>query len=140
MSEVNQEDLLGKAQPDVPPVSDHITNTDSDQLQFSVPDEEEGQPDKAPSDTRDALLLGIVADILEEVKTLVKVISECEGDKEESISMFQSLLSKYPRLGQTKFRIAINMFIQEICKDQFAFDLTMREIDSWWPNQSSQNH
>ena len=105
VNEVNQEeDLLGKAQPDIPPVSDHVTSTDSDQLQFSAPKQKERQPEKLHSDTQDALLIGTVADLLKEVKTLVQVIVDCEGDKEESISMFQSLLSKYPQLTKTKFQ------------------------------------
>lgn len=136
VDEVSQENnLLGKAQPDVPPVSDHITSTASDQLQFSAPEQKERQSEKSHSDTQDALLIGTVADLLEEVKALIKVIVECEGDKEESTSMFQSLLSKYPQLAKTKFRTAINMFILDVCKDKCDFELTASEIDFWWPKR-----
>jgi hypothetical protein len=110
--EVKEEnDLLGKAQPDVLPNSAHVTSTDSDQLQFSAPEQKEKQSENSHSDNQEALLIGTVADLLEEIKTLVQVIVDCEGDKDESISMFQSLFLKYPQLAETKFRTAINMFI-----------------------------
>lgn len=135
VDEVSQENnLLGKAQPDIPPVSDHVTSTASYQLQFSDPEQKEEQSEKQHSDTQDALLIGTVADLLEEVKALVQVIVDCDGDKEESMSMFQSLLSKYPQLTKTKFRTAINMFILDMCNDKCDFELTASEIDSWWPN------
>lgn len=130
-----EEDILGKAQPDVPPVSDHVTSTDSDQLQFSAQEQKEEQLVNSHPATQDALLIGTVADLLKEVKSLAEVIVDCEGDKEESMSMFQSLLSKYPQLAETKFRTAINMFIQDMCKDKCDFELTVSEIDSWWPNR-----
>jgi hypothetical protein len=127
--------LLGKTQPDIIPVSDHVISTDSDQLQFSEPEQKQRQSEQLHSDNQDALLIGTVADLLEEVKTLGQIIVDCEGDKEESISMFQSLLSKYPQLSETKFRTAINMFILDMCKDSCDFELTTSEIDSWWPKQ-----
>jgi hypothetical protein len=99
-------------------------------LRFSAPDQKEEQFEKPHSETQDALVIGTIADLLEEVKTLVQVIVDCEGDKEESISMFQSLLSKYTQLAETKFRTAINMFILEMYKDKCDFELTTSEIDS----------
>lgn len=123
--------FLGKARPDIPPPSEHVTTTPSDLLQFA--EQKGSNGDEPHKGQQDALLIGAVADLLEETKTLVQVIADCEGDKGESIPMFQALLAKYPHIADTKFRAPINMYLLEECKQQCDFEMAIGEIDSWWP-------
>jgi len=129
---------MGTAKPDTVPQSDHITTTGTEELIFSAPQEKEHRSEPEPNQvSEESLIIGTIADLLQEAKTLIQVILECEGEREESISMFRSLFSKYPGLAETKFRTAINMFILDMCKDECAFDLSISEVNSWWPSHAN---
>jgi hypothetical protein len=125
-----QPDLIGKARPDIFPVSKHVTMEGSDQLVFTEPVQKEGsqEADEATSDT---LLVESIANLLKETNTLLRLVKG-SNVKEEAIAMMRSLLSQYQQLSRTKFRVPINMFIQDLCKDIFSLDLSIRDIDSWW--------
>ncbi len=85
--------------------------------------------------TRDNLLIGSVADLLQEVKTLSQLMAECKSDKAEGESLFKTLLLRYPHLRGTIYRDAINLFIIDAARNQFAFDLSLSEINSWWEDE-----
>ncbi len=85
--------------------------------------------------TSDHLLISSVSDLLQEVKTLSQLMAECKSDKAEGESLFRTLLLRYPHLRTTTFRDPINLFIIDAARNQFAFDLSLSEINSWWEDE-----
>lgn len=83
----------------------------------------------------DHLLIGSIADLLQEVKTVSQLIAECKSDKAEGESLFRTLLLRYPHLRSTTYRDAINLYILDTARNQFSFDLSSFEINSWWEEQ-----
>jgi len=81
----------------------------------------------------DRLLIGTVSDLLHEIETLSKIISDNAGTKEDSIPMFQTLLSNYSQLSGTHYQEAIDRVIYDQCRSVCTFDVELTEIKSWWP-------
>ncbi|WP_276374286.1 hypothetical protein [Chryseolinea sp. H1M3-3] len=84
----------------------------------------------------DALLIGTVSDLLQEIKVISDMIAESKGNGEDAASAFQSLLKNYLHLSATKYQEAIDLVIYDHCKNQLALQLEMSEIKSWWPQES----
>lgn len=79
-----------------------------------------------------AMLIGSVADLLQEIKTLVELVAEYKSPKEEGISLFQTLLLRYPYLRDSIYQEPVNLYIYEAAKSRFHFDLELEEIRQWW--------
>lgn len=122
-----QPDLLGKARLDSFPVSNHVSLENQDQLVIA-----EANPKSTDHDKTETLLIGSVADLLQEAKTLIQVIAENKTEKEQTIDMIQSLLVRYSHLSETKFKPAINLFILDLLKDDLSIDITPTDIDPLW--------
>lgn len=84
-------------------------------------------------DAPESLLVGTVADLLEEIKKLSWKISKNKETKAESISLFQALLSHYYPLIGLNYNDVINLFIYDSCKENRVLDLPPEGIRSWWP-------
>ena len=84
----------------------------------------------------DALLIGTVSDLLQEIKTIADMIVESRGMKDDAASAFQALLKNYLHLSATKYQEAIDLVIYDHCKNQCALQVEMSEITSWWPQES----
>jgi hypothetical protein len=98
---------------------------EAEQLVVSVP---RNQP------SPDALLIGSVADLLEETKTLLAALAEGKGTREECQALLEALFSRYPHLIHTSYPKAINLFVQEQCQALLSFQLTLSEINALWPS------
>lgn len=73
--------------------------------------------------------------IKEEIQALSQIVSEV--DKEECISLFQSLLSRYSQFYGSDSQEEVNLIIYNSLKnDRFPIDTT--EINSWWPNHAGE--
>jgi hypothetical protein len=90
---------------------------------------------EALTSSQDHLLIGSIADLLQEVKTVSQLIAECKSDKAEGESLFRTLLLRYPNLRSTTYRDAINLYILDAARNQFSFDLSSPEINTWWEEQ-----
>lgn len=84
----------------------------------------------------DALLIGTVSDLLQEIKVIADMIAESKGNKGDAASAFQSLLKNYLHLSATKYQEAIDLVIYDHCKNQCVLQVEMSEIKSWWPQES----
>jgi hypothetical protein len=80
-----------------------------------------------------------LASIQLEIHSLIDVISE--RSKEESISLFKTLLSNYPRFIGTAHQHELSQMIYNSCKKAGQDHFELSEIDSWWiePEDTS-NH
>ncbi|GAB1446031.1 hypothetical protein MASR2M41_17800 [Flammeovirgaceae bacterium] len=75
--------------------------------------------------------------LIDEVRELVQVISG--SSKEESVPLFQALLSRAPQLAATSYQEAVNLAIYHSLKDQDLFQIELDEISSWWPDPVGQS-
>jgi|GEM_PF-4241517 len=86
------------------------------------------------------LLIGTVADLLEEIKALAHVIVTNESSKEEAESFYRLLLSRYDQLVNTPYQQSINTTILKLFNEDISMNTTLSEIQSWWPNSISRNN
>lgn len=81
-----------------------------------------------------------IQNIKEEVDALTQIVSG--NNKEEVVSLFQSLLSRYAEFIGTPYQKEINQIICNSFEVQSEFQIELSEINSWWPlvmNQTSQH-
>jgi hypothetical protein len=71
-----------------------------------------------------------LASIQLEIHSLIEVTSE--RSKEESISLFKTLLSNYPRFIGTAHQHELSQIIYNSCKEAGPHHFELSEIKSWW--------
>jgi len=115
------EDLLGKSAEEY-----GVSTVDSDELNFA-PDEDAFEPETTSVDETEELQ-GLVPDVLEEIKTVIQTVESGEGTKEDFISLFKLVSSKYPQIADSRHLEAINEWIIE----NVPFELTEEELYQLW--------
>ena len=80
----------------------------------------------------EALMVGSVSDLMESIQTLLRVISDGEGDRSDIINFFPSLLAQYPLVADSKYRYSINAFIHDHCKSLLSEVISLEEINDLW--------
>jgi len=128
-------DLMGKIKYETEVNVPREKSVTSEVLQFQASNESEEVIVPVQSNQTDTLLIGTIADLLQEIKALAEVVST--SSKEESVSFFKSLLQRFSKLRGTHYEDAVNMFIYNSCKEQCSFDLQPNEIKSWWIAEES---
>lgn len=113
------------------------TSVNIEEVAIAVSDDEPETIHSPVIQVKDDLLIGSVADLLQEIKTLVQLIAEYKTDKSESQSLFHALLIRYSHLCNTSYQDAIGLYICMEAKDQFSFDLSAKEVATWWIEESS---
>ncbi len=81
----------------------------------------------------DSLLVGSVADLGQEIKTLCARLAQY--DRNASIREFKSLLNKYSKIASTSYRSTINLLISETVKELTPHRFGLKEIDLWWESR-----
>jgi hypothetical protein len=128
-------DLMGKIKYETEVNGPREKSVASEELQFQASNESEEVIVPVQSNQTDTLLIGTIADLLQEIKALTEVVSA--SSKEESVSFFKSVLQRFSKLRGTHYEDAVNMFIYNSCKEQCSFDLQPNEIKSWWIAEES---
>lgn len=70
------------------------------------------------------------ATIQAEINSLAEI--GFQSTKEESISLFKTLLSNYPQFIGTSYKQQISEIIHDSCKKTCQFHFEFNEINSWW--------
>jgi hypothetical protein len=130
--------LMGPTQ--VLPLSDataiQTQSASSTAPQYSVLAAEEITVAAPPPATAEVLLLGTVADLLEEIKALVAIIAEHQGEKAESLPLFGALFARYPQLEGTPYQDAITLYLFDACKGTPTLEVSVAELrDLWQPEK-----
>lgn len=81
-----------------------------------------------PDEQRDTQL-GIIPDVLEELKGIFRILENEGGTKEDFISLFALVSSKYPQIKGTANQQALNGYIRE----NVLFPISDEELDQLWP-------
>lgn len=72
--------------------------------------------------------LGLVPDVLEELKSIFSILKKEDGGKEDFISLFALIGSKYPNIRNTPDQHAINNYIRE----NLPFEMSEEELENLW--------
>jgi hypothetical protein len=72
--------------------------------------------------------LGIVPDVLEELKTIFHILENENGTAEDFISLFGMVKAKYPGIAGTPNEAAINDYIRE----NLPFDISDDQLANLW--------
>lgn len=102
---------------------DGVTTTGMEELRFAPRDGDIADPD-AHRDTQ----LGAVPDVLEELKRIFSILEREGGTKEDFISLFALVSSKYPQIKGTSSQKALNEHI----RNNLLFPISDEELDSLW--------
>jgi len=78
--------------------------------------------------SREDDLLGLIPDVLEEIKTVLHTVETTGGGKEDFISLFKLVSGKYERLKESPHLAAINEWVLE----NVPFGLTDDELWQLW--------
>jgi len=87
------------------------------------------------TDQRDDLIMGSIADLLEEVKHLLQRIKDDGMGIEETTALFNALLIRYPQLAATAYKDAITLYIGSAAKNHLPFELQHKQVSDWWTNR-----
>jgi len=109
---------------------------ESQELAFKSDNREEEEVITKTNST-EALLVGTIADLLQELKTLINIVSH--NTMEESSPLFRAILTNYPQLVGSHYQEAISLFIYATTKEQCEFTLELDQIKSWWPSTNTSN-
>lgn len=72
--------------------------------------------------------LGLVPDVLEELKSIFHILHTENGNKEDFISIFKMVNSKYPKIRNTPNQQALNDYI----RGNLPFEITEEELEKLW--------
>jgi len=92
-------------------------------LNFSVAEDGTNSSGDAKSDQ-----LGLVPDVLQELKEIFAVLAKEDGTKQDFFSLAAMISEKYGRIGSSPNIGRINEFIRE----QAPFAVTMQELENLW--------
>lgn len=128
----DHEDLLGTAKIDVP----HENRISSEDIVSQAQREIEETVIAPDAPSSSGLVVGSVADILEEIKSLASGLAGCTH--EEIGGMFRQLLSRHLNLVGTAYQESLNLVIVGELADKCSINLEPGEIATWWPTPDSQ--
>lgn len=106
-----EEDLLGKSK-----LPEGVSNTSMGSFGFV-----QSENDKEEK-------LGLVPDVIEELKRIFNILAKEDGNKGDFFSLLQLVKVKYPKIGSSPWVTEINQFIQE----HAPFHLTKEELENLW--------
>ncbi|MHB1920837.1 MAG: hypothetical protein ACYCOO_01245 [Chitinophagaceae bacterium] len=85
----------------------------------------------------DMLLLGSIAGLLQEIRTLVRILEEGKANLEEFRHYFQQLLETGSQVQGTPYQEAISLFIYICTQESLQLRPSLEEIRTLWPQATS---
>jgi hypothetical protein len=114
----DEENLIGK-----PVMPEGMSRLSMSQFGFA-PNVKETEIEDDDRETQ----LGLIPDVLEELKSIFHILETEHGSKEDFISLFGLVSSKYPKIRKTSNQQALNDYIRE----NLVFKISNEELDSLW--------
>lgn len=102
---------------------DGVTTSGMEELRFAPRAEDRNDPD-SHRDTQ----IGAVPDVLEELKKIFSILEKEGGTKEDFISLFALVASKYPQIKGTPSQQALGDHI----RNNLLFPISDEELDNLW--------
>lgn len=110
-----EENLMGK-----PVQPEGVSTVPMEALRFA--------PKQADEDDERDVQLGLIPDVLEELKSIFSILEKEGGTKEDLISLFALVSSKYPKIKGTPNQQALNEHIRE----NVLFPISDEELNQLW--------
>jgi hypothetical protein len=131
-------DVAGAIQPD------DVDFVSQDELSFGPPEESEAPVIQMPvasaaTNPQDIHLLGDFSEMISEVKTLIRVISESGESKENFEMLFRLIVQKYLSLKGTPYETQLNDYLINEGAPQFPFSLTIADLQAYWIIDNDKN-
>jgi hypothetical protein len=131
-------DLMGNVKTDVV-IEEIPASVSADEIFFEQDDDQIPEvflPLIQKASANDSLLIGSVADLLHELKTLFKMLREYNSSKEEGCNLLSSLLTKYPHLSESSFKDSITEYTCDLFRKELSFELQYQEVTKLWRTES----
>jgi hypothetical protein len=97
-------DLVGKIRYEVDEIVPREKNISAEDIQVHSSNENEEAISSSATDHSDTLIIGTIANLLQEIKVLTDVVKD--SSKEEAVTLFKTLLSSHSKLATTHFKEA----------------------------------
>lgn len=123
-------DLMGSVKYETAVNVPHEKVVESEEINAQPLKEIEDAIDEVIVNTPDVLIAKSVAELLREIRAVITELSQ--GSREEIISIYQSLLQRYPQLTGTNYQEEISQFIYDSLSTNTTHSFTLDEIKSWW--------
>ena len=81
-----------------------------------------------PAATDKVTQLGLVPDVLEELKIIFSILASEDGSKADFFSLFKTVKEKYPKITADPNIDSINIYIRE----HVPFHLSNEELEDLW--------
>ncbi|MEQ1587802.1 MAG: hypothetical protein ABL895_18090 [Cyclobacteriaceae bacterium] len=78
-------------------------------------------------------IIGTIADLLHESKSLALLLADKKANREEFAALFKSLITRYPQL-HAGYIEAISISLHHTCKNA-GYEFSISEITAWWPKE-----
>ena len=113
------------------------TSVSADDFLFASEDEPFNDIEQVPEVAlKDEVVIGTIADLLEEIKTVSKLISETKSDGAEAESLMRTLLGRYPSIASGSFRDAVTLYLCKELSDRCAITVSLSDTEGWWDEES----
>lgn len=128
MGSIKQEEREDKIQ------SKHKEIGEAEKLEVGAitTDSESPVDEEPPLPSPEILLLGSIADLLKEIKSLIPLLSENDGCNADFKTLLSALFAKNPQLKSTTYQDAISLFIYNEYVSNLPFELGLQEIKNCW--------
>lgn len=115
----------------------HTSTETSDNLAYAPSDELPDTISEAGTDDDgvEEIPVGIISDLLEELKAICGAITDSVATKEEASALFEALLSRYRELKDTPYRRSISDHIYSITREPFLVNFSREEIEGFWDSE-----
>jgi hypothetical protein len=114
------EDLLGKPEEEY-----GVSIVDSQEISFGV---KPAYQEKTGQLSNEDVLKGLIPDLMEEIKSIIYIVETEQGTKDNFISLFKLVSSKYSNIKDIRQLKALNEWIS----DNLPFELTQEEFLQLW--------
>lgn len=104
------DDLMGKSK-----LPEGVAVIEMEELHFSEP---ANQTEK----------LGLVSDVVEEIKLIFKILDQEDGNKQDFLKLIEEVKIRYPKIASSSSIPQINDFIQS----NATFQISLQELENLW--------
>ena len=119
---LNNDELMGKIEREMETAPNE---------QFAIPTSNPDDP--TDLNVRADEVSGVLADLLEEIKSLQSTLQESQPSRQEIKSSFESLLQRHVQFVGTQYQFPISESIANSCTESLHMIFSVSEVMSWWP-------
>lgn len=116
----------------------------AEEVGVSTADNDSGEPEaitvlRQTSGDESRLLIGSVADLLQEVGIIFRLAGESRSPKAECEALLRTLLLRYPHVRKTAYRKTVTDYICQAGGKHLTFVPEPQEVERWWDEEQAHN-